>query len=143
MSLLVNPTNPMQRSRLWILLVYVWFVVFGFGIHHWGGSHQHFETSVSHPSDSQASTCQHHCCHGSGGNGNSKSDSHDGDPWIEGKSSPCEGCQLWWSIAQASQSFEPIESIENLTVCGLLAEQTSFFCGACAIAWHSRGPPAV
>jgi hypothetical protein len=25
----------------------------------------------------------------------------------------------------------------------LLAEQTSFFCGACAIAWHSRGPPAV
>jgi hypothetical protein len=25
----------------------------------------------------------------------------------------------------------------------LMAEQTSFFCGACAIAWHSRGPPAV
>ena len=143
MSPCIFQTNPNQRSRFWILLVYVWFAVFGFGAHHWAGSHQHSQGSISESSDSQASDCQHHCCHNSYSNENSKLESYDGRPSIEAETTSCEGCQLWWSIAQASQGFEPIESIESLMLYDATVEQTSSFCGAIVVAWHSRGPPAL
>lgn len=143
MSPSVFQTNPRQRSRIWILFVYVWFAVFGFGAHHWAGSHQHSQSSISESSDSQASDCQHHCCHKAHSQENSKLDSDDALPSIEAKTSPCEGCQLWWSIAQASQSFEPIESIESLMLCDSTIEQTSSLLSALVVAWHSRGPPAL
>lgn len=143
MSPSVFQTNPKQRSRFWILLAYVWFAVFGFGAHHWAGSHQHTHGSMPESSESQSSDCQHHCCHESHSNENSSLASDDGRPSIDAKSSPCEGCQLWWSIAQASQSFEPIESIESLMLCDSTIEQTSPLFGALVVAWHSRGPPAL
>lgn len=137
MSPSVSQAIPMRRSAKWILGVYVGFAIFGLGLHHWGGSHRH-----SLVSESQASDCLHHCCHNHDQE-NSKSDSEPSCPSIESMPSPCEGCQIWWSVVQASQGFEPIESIETLPLVESAMGKTSSFLGATVVVWHSRGPPAL
>ena len=124
-----------------ILAIYACFAVFGLAMHHASGGHWHAHgptECVDHHHESSHS-CHAHQTH-------SPLDSqheHQDHTRISSKPAPCEGCQHWSSIVQASYMLAAIESVGCDPISEFAIAQNSLLHSDLLVAWNSRAPPVA